>query len=373
MKKVLSLVLLLLLGGMVTAGFFVYIRFKQNPEQVLPYPYVFQETNPEIKLEAPILVVGDRMGYQFAKFKSVLADTISINLAKPIKVQNLARPGNALHRTIHELKALNQWPQILIYQGASEEFSETKFIPSEIPKIAKNFVLYGNDKIETLLILYPWLSRVIYHPIRRVILPIAPAVQEEIAEEDFIKRLETELLLFEQQLVQLVTLSKNRNTLLILTTTPINLDEPPRKVCHFTATTELESEMILLRDFLKNNNPKSAYTKSTKLLGQYIGNPELLFLHGQISKRLGNIQEARNSLLEASSYDCHPWRATEVQNSMIRKIAKENQILLFDFAKLVEKDYAINTTFFDELNPQNLYYEIGMKQLGLVIKSILKL
>jgi hypothetical protein len=88
---------------------------------------------------------------------------------------------------------------------------------------------------------------------------------------------------------------------------------------------------------------------------------------------MGNIDEAIPALLSASAYDCEPWRATEVQNSIIRKVAKNQQVILFDFAKLLDQEYTNNTTFFDETHPQNLYYEQGMEQLGLVIKNILKL
>jgi hypothetical protein len=372
LKKVLSLLLLLIVGGIVTAGFFVFKRYQQNPEQILPYPYTFKESAPAIKLDAPILIAGDRMGFYLGKFNTQLAETISVNLAEPIKIQTIAKPGHSLHRTLHELKALTQWPQILIYQGGSEEFNETKFLPEEIPKITKNFKVYSDDRVETFLILYPWLSRIVYDPVKRVSLGAEPE-EEEITEKVFLERLETELLLYKQELIQLVAQSKDRNTLLILTTTPINLDQPPHKVCEFTTTTDIEAEILGLRDLLKANDPKSAYTKSAKLIQQYTGNAELLFIHGQISKRLGYIDEARNTLLEASAYDCEPWRVTEVQNSIIRDVAKENQVLLFDFAKLVEKDYAVNPTFFDEIHPQNLYYEGGMEQLGLVIKSILKL
>jgi hypothetical protein len=54
-------------------------------------------------------------------------------------------------------------------------------------------------------------------------------------------------------------------------------------------------------------------------------------------------------------------------------MAREHQVLLFDFAKLVENQWEKNTTFFDETHPQNLYYDKGMEQLGLVIRNILKL
>ena len=372
MKKVLSLLLLTFLVALVTGGFLVFERYQKNPEQVVPYPYTFVEAAPAIQLDAPILITGDRMGAYFAKFKTELAAAISVNLAKPIQVQSLAKDGNGLHRTLHELKSLTQWPQILIYQGASEEFSEAKFNPAEIGKINTNFKRYSDDRIETFLILYPWLSRLVYEPVVQVKLGPTPELKS-VEEPEYLRRMETEFLLYEQQLIQLVNQSKDRNTLLILTTTPINLDIPPKKVCEFTTTTDIETEILDLRELLKKNNPKAAYAKSSKLINQYSGNAQLLYFHGQVAKRLGYIDEATQSLLKATAYDCLPWRTTEVYNSIIRKVAKDHQVLLFDFAQMITNEWTQNTTFFDEIHPQNLYYDQGMKQLGMVIKRILKL
>lgn len=364
--------MLLILGGIVTGGYFVFDRYKKNPEQIVPLPYSFEKDAMAIQLDAPILITGDQMGHYFARFQAVLAETISANLDKPIKVQSIAKPGHGIHRTLHELKALSQWPQIVIYQGGSEEFIENKFVLSEINKIKKNFETYRDDRVETFLILYPWLSRLIYEPLQRVVLPEVPEVSE-VSEQDYLRRLETELLLYEQHLTQLVMLSKDRNALLILTTTPINLSEKPRQVCEFTRTTEIDAEILGLRQLLEANNPKEDYQKSSQLVKLYSGNAELLYVHGQIAKRMGRIPEAVDNLLAASAYDCSPWRATEMQNTIIRRVAKSNQVLLFDFARLVNEDFGENTTFFDEHHPQNLYYDRGMQQLGLVIKSILKL
>ncbi len=372
MKKVLFGILLMFFGGVLTVGFFVWTRYQQNPEQIVPFPYSFKTPAPGLKLDAPILIAGDRMGFYFAKFSTQLAETISVNLEKPIKIQTIARPGHGLHRTLHQLRSLSQWPQILIYQGGSEEFSEKKFSHEEINKIRSNFNLYQNDKIETLLILKPWLSRIIYTPIKRTLLPVVPE-REDIGEEEYMKRLETELLLFEQQLLQLVRMSRDRNSLLILTTTPINLDEAPKKVCGFTTTSDMEAQIIELRQLMEAGNFKGAHTMASKLIMKYSGNAELLFLSGQIAKNMGNIQLAIDSLLMASAYDCLPWRSNEVHNSIIRKVALEQQVLFFDFAKLVEGDFNSNTTFFDEIHAQNLYYDKASEQLGLVIKSILKL
>ncbi len=373
MKKVLSLLILTAVGVLLTGGFFVLTRYKQNPEQIVPYPYSFKEAAPAIELSAPILITGDRMGVYLAKFQVELASSISVNLSIPIKVQSIAKEGHALHRTLHDLRGLTKWPQILIYQGASEEFRENKFELAEVKKIQKNFSIYSDDRIETAMLLYPWLSRIIYEPIRRVSLTEEPIFLEEITQENYLSRLETELLLYEQQLLELVDLSKDRNSLLILTTTPINLDISPRKICTFTNTDDLEKEIVDLRDLLKKNDPKTAYGISSKLIKQYTGNAQLLYIHGQIAKRLGLLDEARSALLESSSYDCEPWRATEVYNSITRKVAKDNQVILFDFAKLMEQEWTQNTTYFDEIHPQNLYYDYAMKQMGMLIKGILKL
>jgi hypothetical protein len=363
LKKLLSAILIIILGSLITVGFLVWQRYSQNPEQIVPYPYTFQDSAPALKLDAPILITGDQMGEYFARFGTTLAEAISVNLAKPIKIQSIAKKGQGLHRTLHQLRSLTQWPQILIYQGGSEEFLENKFNPSEIVTIRQNFNLYLDDRVETFLILYPWLSRIVYTPVNPVILNDEPNLNSP-EEKEYLKRLETELLLYEQQLTELVKMSKDKNSLLVLTTTPINLEIPPKKVCEFTTTMEIDAEILTLRDLLKAGNPKEAYNKSKFLITQHSGNAELLFIHGQIAKRLGRTAEAIETLLSASAYDCLPWRTTEVHNSIIRKVAR---------AKLVEKDFTQNTTFFDELYPQNLYYDKGMQQLGLVIKTILKL
>jgi tetratricopeptide (TPR) repeat protein len=189
----------------------------------------------------------------------------------------------------------------------------------------------------------------------------------------FPKRLEIELMLFEEHLKNLVSTSQDRNALLILTTTPINLNAPPKKTCQFTNIEQAKSELKNLRDLLLANNPKQAYSESSKLIQKFLGNAELLFLHGQVAKRLGKKDEALTSLLKASAFDCNPWRATEVQNSIIRKVARENQVMLFDFAKMMEGYFDQEEAYFDELYPQNHYYEKAMEQLGMAIKDILKL
>lgn len=372
MKKILSVLLSMILVAIITGGILVFMRFNKNPEQIVPYPYSFQNSYPDIVLEAPILITGDRMGEYFAKFSSNLAETISANLDKAIKVQSIAHKGHGIHRTLHQLRSLKQWPQILIYQGGSEEFSEAKFKLSEIAKINTNFSRYSDDRIETMLILYPWLSRIVYEPIERTLFTETPQATE-YEQKNYLRRLETELLLYRQHLIQLVAMARDRNTLLILTTTPINLDVAPKVVCDFATTTTIEAEILTLKDLIAAKNFKAAYALSNKLAAQNPTHAEILYLSGQVAKRLGKNSEAVTKFLESSAYDCLPWRVTEVQNSIIRKVAQDHQVPLFDFAGLLEQNYDNGVTFFDEHYPQNIYYEQGMTQLGLVIRNILKL
>lgn len=373
MKKLLSILATVVFIAILSGGYLVFDRWRKNPELIVPYPYGFDQKAPAMKPDAPIVIIGDRMGAYFGRFKEELATKISQNLDNVIKIQSIAKDGQGLHRTLHQLRALEQWPQILIYQGGSEEFSETKFEVSEIRKIMKNFRLYQDDRVHTMLLLYPWLSRIVYEPLKRIRLPVEPVLRTDLTEKEYLGRLETELLLYEEQLKQLVALSRDRNSLLILTTTPVNLDLPPKSVCSFSSNLEIEKAIAELEALVKKEDWKTAWQKATKYTVQYPGNARLFYLEGLVGKNLGKTEEAVNSMLQASSYECSAWRATEVQNSIIRKVAAAQQVILFDFSRMVEREWTTNVTFFDDIHPQNIYYDKAMSQLGLAIRKILKL
>lgn len=373
MKKVLSLIVILLTAGLLGLSALIFQRFEANEETIVPFPYKFEQKSAEYKVEAPILLVGDRMGERLARFNRELIEVISANIDNKIKIQSLAKNNYGIHRTLEDLRTIQKWPQILIYHGGSQEFLEKKFDLAESPKIKTNFERFADEKIQTLIILFPWLSRIVYEPVKKIHLPKAPQLIEEMTEENYLISLDTELLLYREHLKELVKMSQDRNSLLILTTTPINLDTPPKKVCSISSNIEVEKDIRTLKDLLRKNDAKKAYTLSSKLVTKHVGNAQLRYIHGQIARRLGNTQEAVKSLVESSAYDCLPWRVTHLQNNIIRAVARDNQVILFDFAEMTDRDYTKNRTFFDDLYPQNLYYELAINQLGLLIKNILKI
>lgn len=372
LKKILTAGLALLLVLLTTGGVYLFLRYNKNREQVVPYPYVF-ENKESWEISAPIIIVGDRMGEQLARFETELAAKISENLAKPIEIQTLAKEGLPLHRTVHQLKGIGKWPQIVLYQGASEEWNEELFVPSEVQWIKKNFDLFQDDRLQTLMILYPELSRLIYHPIEYKKLSLTPPEKKEWKQEEYLARLELKLKIFELELLDMINLSRDRNSLLILTTTPVNLDVAPHEVCEISTNLDIEAEMEGVRDLIRKKDHKTALTRSTELVTKFPGNAALYYLHGQVSKRMGKRDQAIDALKQAAAYDCSPWRATEVYNGIIRRVAREQQVLLFDFAAYMEKDWGSNITYFNDIYPQNLYYQRAVDQLGILIKRILKL
>lgn len=361
--------------GLIAGGLWVGRRLIANPKGLVPLPYAFTPSTVAIRPEAPILLVGDRVGARFALFKEALALNTSTGLSKPIRIQSLARDGEGLHRTLHQLNSLQSWPQVLIYHGGSQEFSESKFLTDQIPGIQRNFRRYHDDRALTAMMLWPFLSRLIYEPITRVKLndTLNFNSKQNFSDTEFQQRLEITYRLYELELNQLVIKARDNKALLILMTTPVNIDTPPKKTCSNAQSGAIAKEVREIRELIRQQDYKSALTRSQTLKDTTMANAEVLYLHGQIAFRNGLRNEAIESLRLAAVFDCQGHRANEVTNSIIRKVAKEQRVTLFDFAALVEKDWNRNVTFFDETYAQDLYYEKAAQYLAVVLKRVLKL
>jgi len=357
------------------ALYFVVTRLTGNPKGLLPLPYALSPASEGIQLDAPVLIVGDRMGARFGLFKENLALNLSVGLSKPIQIQSIAREGFGLHRTLRQLQSLVKWPKVLLYQGGSEEFREIKFRTDQIPVIRHNFDLYTNDRAMTAMMVWPFLSRLIYTPVQRIKLgdQVGEASKKIPSDYEYQQRLELTYRIYELELLELVKAARENKSLLILITAPVNLDVAPRRTCSNAGSALIDREVKQIREKIRNQDYKGAYAQSKVLNDGTLANAEVLYLHGQVAYRSGFVAEAVDSLKKASAYDCEGWRANEVINSIIRKVAQEQRVTLFDFAAMMDRDWNVNVTFFDEFYPQNLYYEKAMKYLAVVLKRILKL
>jgi hypothetical protein len=90
LKKILTATLALVLVLLIGASGYLFLRYNKNKEQIVPYPYVFENAE-AWTISAPIIMIGDRMGEQMARFQIELAAKISENLSKPIEIQSLAK------------------------------------------------------------------------------------------------------------------------------------------------------------------------------------------------------------------------------------------------------------------------------------------
>lgn len=350
-------------------------RYMKNRQSITPLPFYFSantyETN---EVDAPILIIGDRLGERLSTFKNQLAEKISINLAKPIKIQTLANEGDHIHRTLQKVKKLKRVPLIIIYIGNSDQSFEKTFHTKSIAKIQNNIALYENDYIKTALMIYPKLSRLIYWPLNYVNLN-EKVNKDETEYPDHIFQIRTALnyKLYEYGLDEFFNLAKKRNSLLIPLTTPLNLKKFPKKSCYGSLSKDADADLERLKSLIKEKDFKAAYNLSQELSLLNPSNAQILYLHGQILFKLNKFSDAQKYNELSIAYDCNNKRGNPVYNAILRKIAKKHNISFLDYHQMLADESHDNFTFVDEIYPQDFYLEKIVNILSTKIKKRLRL
>lgn len=364
-------VAVLMAGAAVVLG----LRYQKNQAGAPPYPYVFKEgVYTDLRVEAPVLIVGDRLGERLSSFSKIMAKKISANLSKPIKIESLAAKGDGLHRTLEKIKSLDRLPLVIIYLGATEETAEPRFLTRDIPDIKKNFALREDERLRTLLMIFPALSKLVYSPVSYQELGAKLRPYEEVpGPAETLKRNEIHFKLFEQEAADLFSHAKDHNSYLIAVSAPLNLDAKPRRPCPGSFGKQLAPKLSAVMKRLEAKDFKAAYNASKDLSLMANANARVLYIHGQIAKKLGKINEARRHLELAAAYDCSPWRGSPVYNQILKETARRHDTAFYDFQKMLTDHWTSNTTFQDDIYPQNLYMEKMANALAIKIKKLLKL
>ncbi len=356
------------------SGFWLFERYTSYRGGIFPTPYEFSSSTDQIAVEAPILILGDRMAQHLARFKESLALEISQGLSKPIKIEVLAQDYDGIHRTLEKVENLSKWPKLMIYTGGSTELFEERFLKSQIPKVRTNIARYQDDQWRTVLMLWPNFARFLYEPLQRIKLPNEVILNEkEVSEVEYQARLELNYQLYEILLNRLVEVARDKKQNIIFMTVPVNLDIEPRKTCTLAYTEKVKNEISEIKALIKKEDYKSAYPKVEELTLTSMANAEVFWLYGRVAMKLGRKLEAKESLKKAAAFDCEFWRSNEVTNNIIRKVAQEQRVTLYDFAEVVEGQWTLNTTFFDDIYPQNLYYDKAVQTLSVAIRKMLKI
>lgn len=370
-----KIIITLIIGPIIAISALLGFRYTKNVPSVVPYPYVFaKNAYQDLELDAPILIIGDRLGKRLSTFSEQISKKISENLSKPIKVQSLALDGEGLHRTLKKVKSLKKLPLILIYLGGSQEEQEHRFRTEDIPTIDKNLMLFEDHRIQSALMVFPIISSFIYSPVNYV--ELGKSIQKNQDSQDhtgFLKRSAISFKLFEREIEELFTYTKDHGSYMIAVSSPINLDSKPKASCEGSLGEELRPKFQEVLELVKKRDFKQVYNTSQELALLANTNAQSLYLHGQIAKNLGKMQEAKKYLELSAAYDCKSWRTNPVYNTILERAAAKHDIAFYDFNKMLKDHYGSNIVFFDDIFPQNLYMERMASAIGMKIKKLLKL
>ncbi|MGZ3788536.1 MAG: hypothetical protein ACXVLQ_08445 [Bacteriovorax sp.] len=373
-KKFFGILLIIVL---LSAGL-LYWKLSSKRTLITPYPYSFNANAvnaflPEIKEaeSAKILIVGDRMAGALANYTPELENALSKNFKSPPKIYNWSRPHEGLHRTLFKLKSLNKFPPIIIYHGASSELFEKTFSVSDKNAIMRNFSLFDDERIISLIITFPWLSKIFYQKTQHFELGPFKEYQNRLSSMDKMNEKEVSFKLFDYELRELVDLIKDKKSNLILMTTPLNLEVPPKEVCSSSTSNTIIEVQQEIEALIEHGNFKKAYSDATELQNETLGNAKSFYLLGIASMRIGDLKTAREALQRATVFDCMNWRGNAVYNAIIKNEAKRRQVALIDFDLYMSSALSKEGLFRDELFPQNLFYQTMMEELKETVKKIL--
>ena len=334
-------------------------RIFQNKD-FSPYPYVIQEDDSNKIQNAQILLVGDRM-----------ADHLFLYLSrqpKGRKIYNWSRPKEGLHRTLAKLGSLSVWPKIVIYHGASEEFHEGRYLPSEQKDVLFNFTLRENKILSYVMEFYPKIISLLQHPVMK------KNLQQDITKDTFeyssiekLKQMETVYKIYQFEMEEMIRLSIANKSRLILLTTPLNLDVPPQKVCGDATSDRIAKEQERIKELLMEKKHKEALKAAKALYKKTPSNSQSFYLARLAANSLNKKKEGRDYGGLASVFDCSTWRGNMVFNAIIAKAALSWNLSLFDFNHFVNRSDEM--AFSGNLYPKRKHYEVLSRYLFQLLEN----
>lgn len=373
-KKILILFSILV----ISLGAFLFWTFSGHKTLITPFPYSFTPnaqltTEKELALaeNAKILIIGDQMGEVLSKYTPDLIDDLAKSFKNPPKIYNWSKPHEGLHRTLQKIKLMKKLPLIIIYHGASSELFEKKFDVTDKEAIFKNFSKFDDDKMISLIITFPWLSKIIYKNMNYFELGPMIEYQNRLPGTQKIIEKEVSFKLFDYELREMIDVIKDKKSNLVLVTTPINLEVRPHETCSHSTSNDIIELQQVIEELLKEGNYKQAYPKALELSNETYSNAQSFFLLGKASLGLGNLAFARETLTKASVFDCANWRGSGVYNSIIKSQAKKRQVTLIDFDQFMTSSLSKEGLFMDDIFPQNVFYQTMFLELKDNVKKIL--
>ncbi len=371
MKRYLLIAVILPLIGLLL---FIGKRYQLNEETIIPYPYVIKKDTYELDIDAPILMIGDQLATRLYNFKEVLSQRISSQMTKNIKIETLAEKNLNLPRLLAKLKSLPRLPLIILYFGNNHEEYEKLFHSASIPTINKNFELFENDIIQSLIMIKPSISRLIYTPLAKVELS-SDIIEDKSDYSQIIwqKRKMIQFKIYEWGLDELFRYTQRNNSMLIPITTPLNYTLQKVEGCLGSIDSSGQEEYSKVTKLLQEKDFKQAYQTSQDLVSINNLHAPSLRRHAQISKKLNRNTESQKHYELSSIYNCNPKGSSIVYNQILKRKAEQYGTSYIDFYQMIFDFSYSDKTFLDETYPQDIYFEKLSSLLAIKIKRLLKL
>jgi tetratricopeptide (TPR) repeat protein len=185
-------------------------------------------------------------------------------------------------------------------------------------------------------------------------------------------QLEMGYIIYNQELLALLDLAKEKKFKLYFITSPINFNMPPKETCSNSTSPTLMKEHEKLEGMIKAGRTKDAFSELKKLGQNFPGNAYNYFLLGLTLKSMGKFQEARAVFEQGTLFDCYSWRATLATNNIIRKISGLHKVPLIDFDEIVNGHFGHKQLFQDEIFPLNGLYKLLVEKLAPQINHFFK-
>lgn len=380
LKKIFIFIGLFLVG----LGALAYWRFESKKILINPYPYEFSQSYDQKFIaehageinraeNAKILIVGDRMAHSLDPYLEGLKESFGDAFKTPLTIFNWAQDNEALFRTIYKIKKLKKLPPIIIYFGASSELLEKKFAVADKEAILKNFATYDDEKLISLIITFPWLSKILYQKMNYFMIEDFKEYKNLMSAPLKLEEKELGFKFFEYELRDFIDYIKDKKSNLVLITTPLNLETEPKEVCLHANSNDIVSLQQEIDDEIKNGAYKAALPKALELAEVTTANARSYFLLGKSALGAGDLKLAREALLKATVFDCANWRGNAVYNSILKKAAEKNLLHLIDYDQYMSSKLSEEGLFFDDIFPQSLFYQGMSKELSDVLKKILSI
>ena len=363
--KIIYLSIFLLIA--IIAGY-LGLRYSRNITQTYPYPYQMNSILLDEITQAQgadIVLIGDSSSSLLNDSLKGILDNVAKYLERAPIVYDWGREAETMAQTLEKLKSLKKLPTLLIYHGGRDVLLKKKFNLKEFNTIKKNFEITKDETLMTLIMAYPPISRLIYHPVEKINRNQEGAYPEKLPASAVLDIMELNYQLYKMEAIQLFSYLKERDAKLWVIPQALNLTLPPKRVCEKTISAEQDKILDEVRSLEEQGRIKEAFNMANELIKTSQGSSKAYFIIGNLLLKMANYQEAKKAFYQGMIYDCGLSRSNPIFLKILMEEAERRQFKVIDFNRLVTNSLGRNILFINERDPQLLYYQ----QLGAIIRK----